>query len=254
MRVLRSSYLLLTGAPPLLLLLLLLPDPSSGELTYRANLPPTMTVGLHAVTLYAAGQVAAAPRPLEAACQGAMGINQPGFFGHANETCCLCPAAGATCNGYNASASDPAARYPYPVAQAGYYNLNGDMASACPPGNRPACAGPARDVCIVACVPSSACLANNVCATGYASKPPLYRCGTCAAGYYPTGSTCAACPNSPYSIVIIFVLAVAVGGAAGYFLNKKNINIAFISIGLDYMQVGSGPALLYMQAGTGAGV
>lgn len=201
------------------------PDTSTGVRSFQATLPPNLTVGLHPVTLYAVGQSGVTPFPLEAACQ-------VGFFGHANETCVACP-AGGQCVGFNASASDPASRYPYPTAIAGFFNLNGAMASACPSGN----AVPGRDVCIVACVPADACDKSNVCSTGYASKPPFYRCGSCAANYYPTGNTCALCPNSPYSIVVVFVLAVLLGGAAAYVLNKKNINIAFISIGLDFMQV-----------------
>lgn len=206
-------------------------DASTGQLSYQAAVPLRLTVGFHPVTLYAAGQWANAPYPIEAACQ----LN---YYGHQNETCCACPTiggvAGAACAGFNSSETSAAARYPYPVPQAGFFNLNDTMASACPAGNLDPCGR----VCIVACVPSSACLADNVCAAGYVSKPPLYRCASCAPGFYPTGGVCTLCPTSPYAIVVIFVLAVVFGAVFGYVLNRWSINIAFFSIGLDFMQVG----------------
>lgn len=78
---------------------------------------------------------------------------------------------------------------------------------------------------------------GNDCGAGYVSLPPLYRCSSCAPSFYLLNSKCVRCPDSPAAIFIVFALAVVVGAAAGYILNKKSINIAFLSIGFDFMQV-----------------
>lgn len=200
------------------------PPPHPSARTYSVLLPAALTVGSHPVQLFAVGQWAPPPFPtLEAACQGVAYPLQGGFYGRLNETCFACP-SGASCAGYVGSplttAADFTNRYPYPVAVPGFFNLNGDMATACPPGN----AVSGRDVCIVGCTPTTACVGRNLCANGYVSKAPLFRCGYCASGYYPTGNTCAPCPSSPASIFVVFVLAVVFGAAAGKPF-RKNCNI-----------------------------
>ena len=145
-----------------------------------------------------------------------------------------CP-FGGFCGGFNGTLKDANARYPYPIANPGFFNLNGSMASACPTGN--AISG--RDVCMVACPVQSACIGGNLCADGYVSIAPLFRCGSCAKGYYPANGKCIGCSNSPYAIVVVAVLVIIAASSAGYFLNKRNVNIAFLSIGIDFMQVRS---------------
>jgi hypothetical protein len=68
----------------------------------------------------------------------------------------------------------------YPIPQPGFYNLNGTMNSACPA----AVQVPGKDVCVVACTPPGACLADNVCAPAYRSIAPTFRCSSCNVGFY----------------------------------------------------------------------
>ena len=123
----------------------------------------------------------------------------------------------------------------YPQPATGFFNLNGSSSSACPAGMQV----PGRDVCIVPCLPAEACLGSNVCAEAYASKAPLFRCGSCAPGYYNNDGPCVRCPDSPAALIVVLVLFVGLGAAAAYWLDKQNVNVAFASIGMDYAQVGA---------------
>jgi len=147
--------------------------------------------------------------------------------------------------------SPPLARCRYPRPSAGWYNLNSSDANtlkwgswggadpaasqmlACPDGFQDA----GRDVCIVPCDPPGSCLGNNFCAFGYASKPPMWKCSNCDTGFYKRNNECVKCPDSPWALVIGFTLLVAFAGCVGYFLNQKGVNIAVVSIGLDFFQV-----------------
>jgi hypothetical protein len=94
-----------------------------------------------------------------------------------------------------------------------------------------------RDACVVPCEPPEACLGNNFCALGYQSKPPMYRCASCALGFYSSGGVCVKCPDSPAALVVGVVLLLLVVAGAGYWLNKRQVNIAVMSIGIDFFQV-----------------
>ena len=48
---------------------------------------------------------------------------------------------------------------------------------------------------------------------------------------------CIGCPPTPWALIIVFVTLTIGLAACGYFLNKKAVNIAFLSIGVDYFQV-----------------
>jgi hypothetical protein len=184
----------------------------------------------------------------------------PGYFAHWNETCQECPAqypetpqyTGAQCDGFNDKEKELADKFVYPRPLKGWYNLNssdrntlkwgnpGDsQLSACPDLDTPIKTGRAtgRDVCIVPCDPPESCIGNNLCAVGYASKPPLWKCSNCDTGYYRQATGCVKCPDSPWALVIGFVLLVTAAGFLGYFMNQKNVNIAVISIGIDFFQV-----------------
>ena len=193
-----------------------------------------------------------------------------GSYAHVGEPCLPCPAqypdtpalTGAACDGYDARSAAGAqlpprpplpfeARFPYPRPLKGWYNLNSSDANtlkwgswggadpaasqmlACPDGFR----DHGRDVCLAPCDPPESCLGNNLCAPGYASKPPLWKCAGCDAGFYRRNGECVKCPDSPWALVIGFTLLVAVAGGLGYFLNQKGVNIAVVSIGLDFFQV-----------------
>jgi len=114
-----------------------------------------------------------------------------------------------------------------------FFNLNDTMLETCPESARIG----TRDVCIVACDPPEACAGDNFCSIGYASKAPMYRCGSCADRYYRRAGGCAKCPDSPVVLIVIFIVAAIVAALFGLELNRRNVNIAFISIGIDYFQV-----------------
>ena len=124
------------------------------------------------------------------------------YYGAVGQLCLPCP-IGATCDGFVPTLQPPAARFVDPIPSAGYFNLNGSMASACPA----AIAIPGRASCIVPCVPASACASANLCSDGYVSNPPYYRCASCATGYYQLGTVCAQCPNSPLALIVGIALA-----------------------------------------------
>lgn len=214
-------------------------------------LPSTSIVGYKNLSITIAGQTAFIP-PTDR--RTVLIVCAAGSFGHSGESCAPCP-SGAICAGYlsNAGVSlragaangtsvpfmlgnvevDAAGLHTYPTPNAYWFDLNGSMASACPPGS----AVPGRDVCIVPCLPISACLGNNMCAPGYSSAGPLYRCGYCASGFYRSNAECIRCPDSPAALVIGFVLLAMAGAAAAYWADKKQINVAFVAIGIDYAQV-----------------
>ena len=185
-----------------------------------------------------------------------------GFYGRANETCLPCPAqypepqfTGADCAGFVQSDTVAFERqFVYPVPRKGWYNLNSSDANTlkwgswdgADPGASQMLACPqteqmhqdhGRDVCLVPCDPPESCTGDNYCALGYASKPPLWKCASCDKGFYRQSSACIKCPDSPWALVIGFTLLVVFAGCAGYFLNQKNVNIAVVSIGLDFFQV-----------------
>jgi hypothetical protein len=154
---------------------------------------------------------------------------QPNYFARSGEYCIACP-VGATCAG----------NLEYPIASYGFYNLNSSylLANPCPQSNiitNPD--GTLRDLCILPCSPANACLQNNICAQGYISTQPTYRCNSCDKGFYRLSNSCIKCPDSPIMLVVGCLLIIITLAAAGYFLNKYKVNLAFVSIAVDYFQV-----------------
>ena len=86
------------------------------------------------------------------------------------------------------------------------------------------------------CEPQSACAGENACTLGYSG----IRCADCIQGYYRRAGECEECPDNPLFLVLGFLVAAVLMCFAGYFLNKKHVNLAFVSIGtLGYPPVGS---------------
>jgi hypothetical protein len=179
-----------------------------------------------------------------------------GSYAAVGETCLPCPGnfgagfIGADCDGFKDFSSFGNLtfknRFSYPRPRAGYYNLNSSdrntlkwgsdgesQMPACPDGFQDA----KRDVCIVPCDPPESCLADNVCSFGYASKSPMWKCSNCDTGFYRRNVECVKCPDSPWALVIGFTLLVIFAGIVGFVLSQKGVNIAVISIGLDFFQV-----------------
>jgi hypothetical protein len=226
-----------------------------GETIISCGLSPARFVaGSHNFTVTVAGQTGFNPeRPFSRALKI---VCAPGAYAHANETCVPCPASfpenptknGATCRGYVRAlelAVSFEASLTYPVPNPGWHNLNSSdaytkrwapgqsMMDSCPEGYQHY----GRDVCVVPCDPPESCLGDNVCAYGYTSKPPMWRCASCDTGFYKRAGECIKCPDSPAALFIGFVLLVVVVGWVGYTLNKRQVNIAVISIGIDFFQV-----------------
>jgi hypothetical protein len=64
------------------------------------------------------------------------------------------------------------------------------------------------------------------------------RCGQCnPKTHFRLEGECAACPEFPWLMPLILVLIALLSGVGMYFLTKKNVNLAILSIGIDYFQV-----------------
>jgi len=117
----------------------------------------------------------------------------------------------------------------YPIPAAGFFDLNSSMASACPPLVRSYF--PDRDVCVVACIPATACNGANICSEAYRSKAPYYRCADCNVGYFKSAGDCIKCPDSPYMLFVGAGMIIIVIATIGYLLNKYQYDIRVVSIG-----------------------
>ena len=187
-----------------------------GQSVLRCDMQPT-TVGFKNLTITVAGQTGHLPAAQEAFYT----VCKPGAYGQVSEVCLACP-RGASCAGW----------YAEPLSDPGWYNLN-ITKDACLPEREH------REACnnVLPCEPQFACVGENKCAVGYTSKPPMYRCSSCDVGYYKRAGECAECPDNPLILVLGFVLGASAACVVGYFLNSKQVNLAFVSIGVDYFQV-----------------
>ena len=186
----------------------------------------TQVAGRKQIDLFVAGQRGVL---LNNSYSALMVYCEKDFFAKDGELCIECP-SGAIC---------PGSLF-YPYAKPGFFNLNSSYANAevCPASailTNPD--GRVRDVCIVACSPSEACIGGNLCAAGYKSASPAYRCNVCEKGYYKRANECIRCPDSPVGVIIACICVIMVLSAVGYVLNKKNVNLAFLSIAIDYFQI-----------------
>jgi hypothetical protein len=235
----------------------------AGDPALLGGLVPT--VGFKNVTIRVAGQASLAPGalaylplfPLHVVCAS-------DSYGSPGQRCVACP-VGASCSGYDQGrGTDPEAEfapianltssgggvitdclscYTRPRALPGFYNLRsktndeGESESICHPVRESEGVNPLDCDYVVACDPPEACAGDNTCATGYASTSWPYRCSQCASGFYRSAGTCRRCPNNPALNVAIFFIAALVAIGVGYILNRKMVNVAFLTIGLDYFQV-----------------
>jgi len=143
----------------------------------------------------------------------------------------------------------------YPVAQPGFYSLSRtcvvayasdgsvsqpcvvvNASSACPP--QVAAQYPGRDTCIVGCRPAGACAGANTCAPGYQSVAPYYGCGSCAPKFFMRDGACMACPASPIGQVFGLLVLLLLLCGAGYAMNSKGVVIGYLSMAIDFFQVG----------------
>ena len=146
-----------------------------------------------------------------------------GFYGLLNEVCLPCP-VGAKCDGDDAT----------PVALAGYFDVQPSRSDKlCPPKRREESTNGTCHL-MLPCEPSDACVGANVCSMGYTGE----RCSSCVSGeYYRRGGECVQCPNNTLILISAFIVGSVLACALGYALTKYKINLAFMTIGIDYFQV-----------------
>jgi hypothetical protein len=149
-------------------------------------------------------------------------------YGLDGEVCLKCP-QGATCPGGE--------RFVDRVnATAGFWRLNKTVDDSLAVMFCDAPRRQTRAVCPVflPCGPPEACLQDNVCADGYEGE----RCAYCLAGkYYRVNGKCVKCPDNLYVLYVGLAVLMLAVVAFAYFLNRKNISLALIAIGIDYAQV-----------------
>ncbi len=59
--------------------------------------------------------------------------------------------------------------------------------------------------------------------------------------YYRRGGECLKCPSAAWILIVMFVVAALACVGLGYILSRKQVHLAFISIGVDYFQVRHAP-------------
>lgn len=100
--------------------------------------------------------------------------------------------------------------------------------------------------CVVPCDPPESCLGDNMCADGYASTAPVYRCASCAAGFFRTSGVCNKCPAVGSLTLSLLVLAVLGSLLLLYILSNNDIRLGSADLVLEYAQLLSllqGPTL-----------
>lgn len=165
-----------------------------------------VSVGDHPITLYVAEQSVTTSNKdgLFAACTS-------GYYGQPSEYCRVCP-DNAECLGYvNGWHYDPA-------SLAGYGSLNRNTFQACNP--------------------SYACLGNDTCAVGYEHQSTsMHLCGLCADNYYRLDGDCVECPKMAWLILIGCFFVAGFLCSVAYFLTKYGVQLAAVSICIDFCQV-----------------
>jgi hypothetical protein len=78
----------------------------------------------------------------------------------------------------------------------------------------------------------------SVCVEGTCSCKSASRCSLCTSGeFFRLDGKCEPCPTNVVFLIVLFFMALVAVAIGGYVLNKKQFNLAFISIGVDYFQV-----------------
>ena len=111
---------------------------------------------------------------------------------------------------------------------------------------------------VLACEPTEACEANNICSVieegtkdlitgkdldphGYANTTmagvPVQRCSQCSRGYFRVGGRCEMCPTNILLLAVLFICGIVGISVAGYVLHVFKVNLAMAAIGIDYAQV-----------------
>ena len=79
---------------------------------------------------------------------------------------------------------------------------------------------------------------NSGVVYGYCECEPSPRCELCSEGtHFRLDNKCEPCPGNPVLLLVLVTTAIIVAISVAYYLNKRNFNLAFLSIGVDYFQV-----------------
>jgi hypothetical protein len=241
---------------------------ASAALGVPVSDPSVPRAGIKDVRAFVAGQESfPAPTIFRVGCS-------PDSYGQPGDICLPCP-LGAECDGYRGDLASPSVAliasnvlkygplvflnrstswgfnvtqchscHTRPRALPGFFNMRGlvnkegESETICDPIRK--AEGRAAVECenVVACEPPESCLSDNVCADGYTNdKGWPYRCAACADGFFRSSGICRRCPNNPELNILFFFIVAIAAIACGWLLNQKQVNIAFLTIGLDYMQV-----------------
>jgi len=78
----------------------------------------------------------------------------------------------------------------------------------------------------------------SMCVEGTCTCQSASRCSLCTAReFFRIDGECEPCPTNVIFLIVLFFCALVGCAVGGYVLNKKQFNLAFISIGVDYFQV-----------------
>jgi hypothetical protein len=83
------------------------------------------------------------------------------------------------------------------------------------------------------CTATSLCYDTHCCGERYQGT----RCADCADGFYRLGGECEPCPDCPWCLVVVFICVFVGALLVGWLLQRKEINVGLMSIGIDYLQV-----------------
>ena len=63
------------------------------------------------------------------------------------------------------------------------------------------------------------------------------RCSQCSKGFFKLDGICAKCPENPYILLAAIICGFIAVGVTFYVLHTKDVNVAILSIGVDYFQI-----------------
>jgi hypothetical protein len=73
---------------------------------------------------------------------------------------------------------------------------------------------------------------------GYCKCVPSEKCELCSVGtHYRIDNKCESCPGDPVLLAVFIILGILCFVLFAYWLSRRNFNLAFLSIGVDYFQV-----------------
>ena len=237
--------------------------PENG-LPYLKCTAPTVPAGPHTISVTVAGvvstnlQLQSGSATLRAFCEKA-------WYGLPGEYCLRCP-QGGVCE--NCALPD----WRFLQCPAGYRSDGDECASMSPPRPGPFCDAPTteggepvsvkgfwrsdiansssdffddevcdplrqvRESCplLLGCIPAFACVGNNTCEEGYVAE----RCSECKPfEFFRISGVCKECPSNPWLPIAGFIVVIIVMCGGSWYVNKKNLSLGMVAIGIDYFQV-----------------